>query len=49
MEKCDIDNEIVDHSTNINLKPLRRRNLNKVVVGHLNINSIRNNFSFLAQ
>ena len=29
--------------------PLRIRNLNKIVVGHLNINSIRNKFNFLAQ
>ena len=28
--------------------PLRIRNLNKIVVGHLNINSIRNKFNFLA-
>ena len=47
-EKSDRDNEIVDHITNADLKSLRIRNLNKIVVGHLNINSIRNKFNFLA-
>ena len=47
-EKSEIDNEIVDHITNADLKSLRIRNLNKIVVGHLNINSIRNKFDFLA-
>ena len=48
-EKSETDNEIVDHITNADLKSYRRRKLNKIVVGHLNINSIRNNFDFLAQ
>ena len=43
-EKSEIDNEIVDHITNGDLKSLRIRNLNKVVVVHLNIKSIRNKF-----
>ena len=47
-EKSDIDNEIVDHIAKADLKSLRIRNLNKIVVGHLNINSIRNKFNFLA-
>ena len=47
-EKSEIDNKIVDHITNVDLKSLRIRNLNKIVVGHLNINSIRNKFDFLA-
>ena len=47
-EKSEIENEIVDHITNADLKSLRIRNLNKIVVGHLNINSIRNKFDFLA-
>ena len=47
-EKSEIDNEIVDHLTNADLKSLRIRNLNKIVAGHLNINSIRNKFDFLA-
>ena len=47
-EKLEIDNEIVDHITNADLKSLRIRNLNKTVVGHLNINLIRNKFDFLA-
>ena len=47
-EKSDIENEIVDHITNADLKSLRIRNLNKLVVGHLNIESIRNKFGFLA-
>ena len=34
-KKSEIDNEIVDHITNADLKFLRRRNLNKIVVGHL--------------
>ena len=47
-EKSDIYDEIVDHITNADLKSLRIRNLNKIFVGHLNINSIRNKFDFLA-
>ena len=47
-EKSEIDNDIVDHITNADLKSFRIRNLNKIVVGHLNINSIRNKFDFLA-
>ena len=47
-EKSDIDNEIIDDITNADLKSLRIRNLNKIVVGHLNINSIRNKLYFLA-
>ena len=47
-EKSEIDNEIVDHITNADLKSLRIRNLNKIVVGHLNINSIKNKFDLLA-
>ena len=46
-EKSENNNEIVD-ITNIDLKSLRTRNLNKIVVGHLNINSVRNKFDFLA-
>ena len=33
--------------TNIYLKSIRIRNLNKIVIGHLNINSLRNKFDFL--
>ena len=47
-EKSEIDNEIVDHITNADLKSLRIRNLNKIVTGHLNIDLIRNKFNFLA-
>ena len=47
-EKSEIDNEIVDHITNADLKSLRIRNLNKIVVGNLNINSIRNKFGSVA-
>ena len=32
---------------NIHLKSIRIRNLNKIVKGHLNINSLRNKFDFL--
>ena len=46
-EKSAIDNEIADHITNADLKSLRIRNLDKIVVGHLNTNSIRNKFDFL--
>ena len=42
------DNKIVRNITKTDLKSLRIRNLNKIVVGHLNISSIRNNFDFLA-
>ena len=31
-----------------NLKSIRRNNLNKLTIAHLNINSIRNKFDFLA-
>ena len=41
-EKSENDHEIVDHINNT------EQNLNKIVVGHLNINSISNNFDFLA-
>ena len=47
-EKSEIDNDIVDHITNADPKSFHIRNLNKIVVGHLNINSIRNKFDFLA-
>ena len=33
--------------TNIHLKSIRIRNLNRIVIGHLNINSLRNKFDFL--
>ena len=46
-EKSEIDNEVVYHITNTDLKSLCIRNLNKVVVGHLNVNSVRNKFDFL--
>ena len=41
-----ITNELI--TSNKDLKSLRLRNLNKIVVGHLNINSTRNKFDFLA-
>ena len=47
-EKSEIDNEIVDHIANVALKSLCMRNLDKIVVGHLNIDSIRDKFDFLA-
>ena len=40
--------ELVDHTSNKYLNPLRIRNLNKIAAGHLNTNSIRNKFDFLA-
>ena len=40
--------KIVDHIWNKDLKSVRLKNLNKIIVGHLNINSIRNKFDFLA-
>ena len=46
-EKHENSNAIVDHKTNIHLKSIRIRNLNKIVIGHLNINSLRNKFDFL--
>ena len=42
-----VNKELVDHTSNKDLKSLRIRNLNKIVLGHLNINSIRNKFNFL--
>ena len=47
-EKSETDNEILDYITNADLKSLRIRTLNIIVVGHLNINSIRNKLKFLA-
>ena len=43
-----VSNELVDPTSNKDLKSLCIRNLNKIVVSHLNINSIRNKFDFLA-
>ena len=34
--------------SNKDLKSLRIRNLNKIIVGHLNVNSIKNKFDFFA-
>ena len=47
-EKSDSDKELVDQIGNIDLNSLRIKNLNKIIVDHLNINSIRNKFDFLA-
>ena len=47
-EKSEIDIGIDDNITNAGLKSFRIRNLNIIVVGYLNINSIRNKFDFLA-
>ena len=33
--------------SNIQLKSIRIMNLNKIIIGHLNINSLRNKFDFL--
>ena len=33
--------------SNIQLKSIRIKNLNKIIIGHLNINSLRNKFDFL--
>ena len=46
-EKHEDSNAIVDHMSNIQLKSIRIKNLNKIVIGHLNINSLRNKFDFL--
>ena len=43
-----VSNELVNPTSNKDLKSLCIRNLNKIVVSHLNINSIRNKFDFLA-
>ena len=40
--------KIVDHIWNKDLKSARLKNLNKIIVGHLDINSVRNKFDFLA-
>ena len=31
------------------LKAIRKRNLNRIVVAHLNINSVRNTFDYLIE
>ena len=46
-EKSDNDQELVDQIGNIDLNSLRIKNLNKLIVGHLNINSVRSKFDFL--
>ena len=46
-EKHEDSNAIVDHMSNIQLKSIRIKNLNKIIIGHLNINSLRNKFDFL--
>ena len=43
-----VNNELVDHTSSQDLKSLSIRNLNKVIVWHLNTNSIRNKFNVLA-
>ena len=40
--------KLVDHTSNKDIKSLRLKNVNKIIVGHLNINSIKNKFYFLA-
>ena len=47
-DKPEADTEVVDHITNMDLKSLCIRNLNKIMAGQLNINSIGNKFDFLA-
>ena len=49
MENSEEEKEIVDHTINTGLKSLRIKNMNKIIVGQLNINSIRKKFDFLAQ
>ena len=44
----EVNNELMDHTLNKDLKSLCIKNLNKIVFGHLNINSIRNKFGFFA-
>ena len=44
----EVNNKLFNHTSNKDLQSLLIRNLNKVVVGHLNINSIKNKFDFLA-
>ena len=45
---AEVNNELTDRTSNKDLKSLCIRNLNKIVVGHLNTNSIWNRFDFLA-
>ena len=45
---AEVNNVLVVHTSNKDLRSLRIKRLNKIIVGHLNINSIRNNFDFLA-
>ena len=44
----EVNNKLFNHTSNKDLQSLLIRNLNKIVVGHLNINSIKNKFDFLA-
>ena len=45
---AEVNDELVDRASNKDLKSLRIKNLNKIIVSHLNINFIRKKFDFLA-
>ena len=47
-DKSKADIEIVEHFNDMDVTVFRRRNLSKIAVGQLNINSIRSRFEFLA-
>ena len=45
---AEVNDELVDRASNKDLKSLRIKNLNKIIVSHLNNNFIRKKFDFLA-
>ena len=45
---AEVNDELVGRASNKDLKSLRIKNLNKIIVSHLNINFIRKKFDFLA-
>ena len=42
-------NTYADMAGNLDLRILRKRNINKLIIAHLNINSLRNKFDFLKE
>ena len=47
--RCCEATKIVDHTLNTDLKSLHIKNMIKIIVGQLNINSIKNKFDFLVR
>ena len=51
VEECNFKDDLIAKKydeCNITLKTIRSDNVNKIIFNHLNVNSIRNKFEFLA-